>query len=116
MRFFFKKLCILKAFVKNPCFVRFHQSTKGDFIAFSLAYSAIGTLGQLGHFGTWYLWAIGTFWQLGPLAIGTFGQLKIQLVDLFSFSNNWRQLDHLRSKNAQSKNKVYGFFRNLQGD
>ena len=54
--------------------------------------------------------------QRGFLAIGTFGQLKIQLVDLFSFSNNWRQLDHLRSKNAQSKNKVYGFFRNLQGD
>ena len=41
---------------------------KGIFIDFFLAYLAIGTFRQLG---------IGMFGQLGPWAIGTFGQLEI---------------------------------------
>ena len=52
---------------------------KGIFIDFFLAYLAIGT------FFNWDLWTIetfkqlgiGMFMQLGPLAIGTFGQLEI---------------------------------------
>ena len=52
---------------------------KGIFIDFFLAYLAIGT------FFNWDLWTIetfkqlgiGMFGQLGPLAIGTFGQLEI---------------------------------------
>ena len=35
---FFKKQCIFKAFFQNPCFVRLHLCTKGDSIAYFLAF------------------------------------------------------------------------------
>ena len=83
---------------------------KGIFIDFFLAYLAIGT------FFNWDLWTIGTFkqlgigmfGQLGPWAIGTFGNW-----DLWTIGDSWIILD---PKDAQNKNKVWGFFRNLQGD
>ena len=52
---FFKKQCIFKVFVQNPCFVRLHLCTKGDFCCL---FSSL--------FGNCDLWAIGTFGQLGP--------------------------------------------------
>ena len=66
MRFFFKKQCIFKAFVQNPCFVRLHLCTKGDFYCLFSSLLAIGTFGQLGPLGNWN-WIIGTLGQLGPL-------------------------------------------------
>ena len=63
MRFFFKKPCIFKASVQNPCFVRLHLCTKGVFYCPFLGYWAIGTFGQLGPLGNWDLRAIG---KLGP--------------------------------------------------
>ena len=55
--------------------------------------------------GNWDVWAIGT---LGPWAIGTFGNWE-----LWTIGDSWIILD---PKDAQNKNKVWGFFRNLQGD
>ena len=83
---------------------------KGIFIDFFLAYLAIGT------FFNWDLWTIetfkqlgiGMFGQLGPWAIGTFGNWE-----LWTIGDSWIILD---PKDAQNKNKVWGFFRNLQGD
>ena len=65
MRFFFKKPCIFKAFVKNPCFVRLYLCTRGDFYCLFSSLLAIG-FGQLGPLGNWNL-IIGTLGQLGPL-------------------------------------------------
>ena len=78
---------------------------KEIFIDFFLAYLAIWS------FFNWDLWTIGTFGQLGPSSNWEFGCLGNW--DLWTIGDSWIILDQ---KDAQNKNKVWGFFRNLQGD
>ena len=102
---FFKKPCIFKAFVQNPCFVRLHLCTKGNFYWLFSSLFGNWDLFQLGPLDNWDLQAIGN-WDVW--AIGTLGNW-----DLWTIGDSWIILD---PKDAQNKNKVWGFFRNLQGD
>ena len=78
MRFFFKKPCIFKAFVKNPCFVRLYLFTKGDlYCQFSSLFGNWDhwTIGTLGHWDLWIIWSFGQLRPLGNWEIRTSGQL-----------------------------------------
>ena len=53
---FFQKQCIFKAFVQNPCFMRVHLCTKGDFLL-----PIFLPIQQLEPLGNWDLKINGTF-------------------------------------------------------
>ena len=85
MRFFYKKPCIFKAFVQNPCFVRLHLCTKGNFYWLFSSLFGNWDLFQLGPLDNWDLQAIGN-WDVW--AIGTFGNW-----DLWTIGDFWIILD-----------------------